>query len=227
MKIPIKPTEVFSPPNPKFIISAFGLGLLKPKFYKIGINAEEESVRNESAKDTAGNDFGLPVFDRLVFAELNYEREVVENGKYVKQNITIPQIDFEIVLIDVSQSKNIVSTPISGRNGTVKEYISDGDYMINIKGVLVGKGVNVVPEQDMVSLINFCKAPKAIDVVCDRFISLGIASMVIKEYNFGQIEGQKNVVPFELICLSDTAFEISQNQLSPSNDAGINTDVTA
>ena len=222
---PIKPTEVsrsapntkfiindvIPPPNPKFIISAFGLGLLKPKFYKTYVNDKEEQARTDGNFDTSLNEFGLPVFDKLVLDSISYEYEEKQNGAYVKKTVQRAGIEFATVLIDVSQSKNIVSTPVSGRNGTVKEYISDGDYMVNIKGVLVGQGVNVEPADEINNLIAFCKAPVSIPVASDRLSYFGISSIVVKEYNFSQLEGQKNVVPFELICLSDTPFEISQN----------------
>ena len=35
-------------------------------------------------------------------------------------------------LVTINQEKNIVATPIDGRKGTIKEYISDGDYQITL-----------------------------------------------------------------------------------------------
>ncbi len=41
----------------------------------------------------------------------------------------------------------------------------------------------------------------------------GIKDIVIKDYSFAQVEGMRNVQPFELNCLSETPFEIkSQTQ---------------
>ena len=35
-------------------------------------------------------------------------------------------------LVTINQEKNIVATPIDGRVGTIKEYISDGDFQITL-----------------------------------------------------------------------------------------------
>lgn len=195
----------------KLVIKAFGLGMIKPKFYNVQENANEIDARDEGINEVRFSEFGLPVFDSVYFDAINYEVEELQNGVLTKKNVSVSEITLAVALVEVSQSKNIVSTPISGRNGTVKEYVSDGDYMINIKGVLVGKGVEVMPKEDMDQLIAFCKAPVSIPVFSNRLFSFGVNSIVIKDYNFSQLEGKRNVIPFELICLSDTPFEIQQS----------------
>lgn len=39
---------------------------------------------------------------------------------------------FQEVVISVSQERNIVTTSLQGRDGTIKEYISNGDYGITL-----------------------------------------------------------------------------------------------
>ena len=39
-------------------------------------------------------------------------------------------------VIEISNTRNIVKTEIQGRDGTVKEFINNGDYQISIKGIL-------------------------------------------------------------------------------------------
>lgn len=194
----------------KLIIKAFGLGVIKPKFYNVPENQLEVDAREEGLAEVEYSQFGLPVFDTVYFGAISYEVKEMQNGVLTQKTVSLEAIHLQIALVEVSQSKNIVSTPISGRNGTVKEYVSDGDYMINIKGVLVAYGTDVVPVPDINNLVAFCQAPVAIPVASNRLAFFGVKSIVIKDFNFTQLEGKRNVAPFELICLSETPFEIQQ-----------------
>jgi hypothetical protein len=191
--------------NPKgqaeLIIKGFGLANVKPKFYNIQVNSDEIEQQGIGDLNKSLSLFGLPVFDVLDFDQLKYT--TADN-----KNITVEALSMATVLIDVTQTKNIVTTPIQGRNGTVKEYISDGDYAINIKGVLVGNGNEVRPEDKLGVLLGFCQAPVPINVASNILASFGIYTIVIDSYTFNQMEGQRNVIPFELNCLSETPFEI-------------------
>ena len=58
-------------------------------------------------------------------------------GRYALCELTIENSQGERVVMNdavvaISRSKNIVSTQLVGMNGTVKEYINDGDYNLNI-----------------------------------------------------------------------------------------------
>ncbi|MEI8137589.1 MAG: DUF6046 domain-containing protein, partial [Bacteroidota bacterium] len=65
-------------------------------------------------------------------------------GTYTFSNLSLTDkstgntIVIDTALFNVTQTKNIITTSIQGRNGTVKEYISLGDYNVTIKGVLTG-----------------------------------------------------------------------------------------
>lgn len=202
--------------NPKgqaeLIIKTAGLSFIKPKFYNVKPNEKEieaQEVGVFNASEYSGvSKFGLPVFDILEFDVLRYK---TLEGKAV----TVDSLNLGITLITITQSKNIVTTPIQGRTGgTIKEYISDGDYQINIKGVLVGDGNEVKPQGQKDVLIGFCQAPVEINIASPLLNDFGIYTLVIMDYNFPQIEGQRNVVPFELNCLSDKPIELKSKSLS-------------
>lgn len=117
----------------------------------------------------------------------------------------------DTVLFMVSQSKNIVKTPIQGRNGTIKEYISDGDFMIDIRGVIVSPFQEIFPK-DEVSLLNeLLGLPKSIPIACEFLQIFGIDSIVVEYYNISQKLGSRNEVPFEIQAISDLAEEITLN----------------
>jgi hypothetical protein len=147
--------------------------------------------------------FGTPVFSNLEIEPFNYETlegETIE----IKTGVRI-----DTVLFTVTQSKNIVKTPVQGRPGTVKEYISDNDYAIDVQGAIVGE-TNNFPEQDVKEFIEICKAPIAIDFISEFLNLFGITSVVIEEYNFPQREGSRNIQEFTLRCVSDTPIELDE-----------------
>jgi hypothetical protein len=201
----------------KLIIKGFGLGALKPKFYHNAGDTNqrtlEEIAREEGKEGIYNGDFGLPVFDTLTFVGTSY---TTLDGK----TITIPTINMGVALIEVSQSKNIVTTAIQGRNGTIKEYISDGDFVINIKGVLTSNAQDVYPTELVKQLLSFCAAPISFGVASSILEKFGIQEIVIQEFSFPQVEGMRNIAPFQIQCLSETPFEI-KNQTQNNNNTAI------
>ena len=196
----------------KLIIKGFGLGALKSKFFfhpgDLNQRTLEEEARAEGKEGSYNGQFGLPVFDILTLIGFSYN---TPDGK----TITVPTIELGTALIEVSQSKNIVKTPIQGRNGTIKEYVSDGDFIINIKGVLASNAQDYYPIDLKKELLSFCAAPVSFGVASKILDSFGVSEIVIQDYSFPQNEGMRNIVPFELQCLSETPFEIkSQTQNS-------------
>jgi hypothetical protein len=122
-------------------------------------------------------------------------------------------VKIDTALFDVSMSRNIITTPIQGRNGTVKEYVSDGDYQINIKGTLVSKNPNLYPELEVVNLVKLCKQPQEIGVVSPYLNSVfGIFHLVIQSYSFPMTEGYQNLQHFDLNCISDRSVELTINE---------------
>jgi hypothetical protein len=191
----------------ELIIKTQGLAALKVKYFKSNtINDAEFDALTTGDLNTQYSQFGLPTFDVLSFNAFRYDDQ---NGV----NISLSGLDFPIALMDVSMTKNVITTQIQGRNGTIKEYISDGDYSINIKGVLVGDGQNVYPEDLVKQLIKYIRCPQEIPISSPILNDMyNISSIVIIDHNIGQNEGMRNVVPFELTALSETPFEIKSKE---------------
>jgi hypothetical protein len=173
------------------IIKGFGLQALKSKLFIIDqLQANKETAnRTPKTPGDAGGMFGQPIFDTLIFNTI--------------ESLNIASITLEVVLIDVSQSRNIVMTSIPGRDGTIKEYINDGDYDINIKGSLVGVGQEIYPEDELKALKGFLTAKQALEVSCRVLLQWDIMNIVIKDYEFSQDEGMRNVVHFEISAVSE------------------------
>lgn len=192
----------------KLIIKAFGLAALKPKFYTI-TNAEqlstEKQTRIEGIKNSDKGFFGLPVFDVLTFADKDYQT-------LDKETISIKEFSMGVALIEINQSKNVITTPIQGRNGSVKEYISDGDYNITIRGVISTVNQDTYPEDEVAELIKFLQVPESIEVGSNVLARFGITDIVITSYNFPQEEAMRNIQRFEIQALSETPFEIKSTK---------------
>lgn len=156
--------------------------------------------------------FGQPIFDEFTFLadsvnKLTYEMP----NEYGKNSIIIiAPFTFETALIEINQTKNIVKTSISGLNGTVKEYMSNGDFIINLKGVIVGDIANQRPDRnDLNALVAFLNAPLTIPISCSFCDELKISSVVIESYRLGQREGARNVIDIDINMVSDSTIQLS------------------
>lgn len=206
MKIVIPNNEQQLEGQIKQIIQTAAPALLKTEGFKILLpktDAYTQSFKSEPVKSnqTAIQSYlSTPVFSNL--------------------NLIVDQDEQSRVMIDtalfvVTQTKNVVTTPIQGRDGTVKEYISLGDYKVTIKGIISGyqgtypqyetQGKYNSPVQD---LLTICQSNKAINVESWYLTMFGIHKLVITDFTIGQNEGEFALQPFEITALSDTPFQL-------------------
>lgn len=202
--------------------AAFEYGL--SQVYIPGVNHYTEDTNiliNQSKSmfsEVPKSALGTPVFSQLKFTTT----KDASNPIYTNTNEIdiIHEFPIDCCLFTVSQEKNIVKTAIQGRNGTIKEYIGDGDYSINIKGIINGKfnmnysyskkdtgqkaHENVYPYYEVKNLLQFLRQPKelAIDV---PFLNemFGIMHIVIESYDFPQNEGGYGYQSFSINAVSD------------------------
>lgn len=138
---------------------------------------------------------GTPVYSDLDISAGNYNI----NGLVVAFNrIRLPK-----VLFTVTQDKNIVMTKVSGRNGTVKEYIGLDDFSIEIEGMIFGSNTNY-PGLDVSNLVNMLNSNQTLQVNSWFLKQFGITDMVIKKYSLPQVEGEISQQKFSIDALSDT-----------------------
>lgn len=157
--------------------------------------------------------FGTPVFSNLE----------IPAGKYKTLDGNVIEFDgirVDAVLFNVTQTKNIIKTPIQGRNGTIKEYISDGDYFISADGVIVGEtdqsgrnftvkaGDGIFPENDFRKLVEILKCPEPIEIVSEFLDFFEIRNVVIESAAFDQTSGDRSRQVFSLKMISDTPIEL-------------------
>jgi hypothetical protein len=184
----------------KYSIKGAGFDVLKTKLFKVDIPTPDLKDRTSY--------LGTPVYSNLEIKPFNYE---TLEGEQIS---ILNGIIIDTVLISISQTKNIVTTPIQGRNGTVKEYVSDGDYQISIEGAIVSP-TNNYPESEVAELIQICKAPISIpaDSIVSEFLSwFGIHSFVIESFDFPQVEGVRNMQRFNISAISDDPIELQKDE---------------
>lgn len=155
---------------------------------------------------------GTPVFSNLE----------IPAGQYKSLKGEVIQFDgirIDTVLFDVSIEKNIVRTPINGRDGTVKQFISMGDYAISCQGIIIGETdavnagfdvseTNLVPETEIRKLNEIMKVPQEIEVVSEFLDFFDVSTVVIEGANFSQREGFRDSIYFSCGMLSDAPIEL-------------------
>jgi hypothetical protein len=156
-----------------------------------------------------------------------YQRDPALSKSYLGSNVlsnltledkvTKAKVVIDTALFNVTQTKHIVTTPIQGRDGTVKEYISMGDYHINIKGVIAGvnglypKDTKIQNTATVQELLQMCMVNKALTTYSWFLLMFKINDIVITNFTLGQTEGEYSTQYFEITALSDTPFEVSIN----------------
>lgn len=176
----------------KVVFSQLGLGGLKPTRFpdQAGEAAPYLHGSGEDVKLTSW--FGTPVFADVRFSATE----------------DTPEFQLESVLVEVTQTKNIVTTAIQGRNGTVKEYINDGDYQVKLRGLLSTPRSYSYPVAGVRQLLQILQKKEALEVVSDYLRLFNVYNLVVVSYSLPQVEGFQNTQVFDIDCLSDQPIEL-------------------
>jgi len=147
--------------------------------------------------DKKGGAFNLPVFAPLVFEPV------------IKRDLVLPFLRIDAVRIQVSRSKNIIMTPIQGRDHTIKEHIANGDFTIAIDGLISDdEFTKDYPKGKLFLLKQFLNAPYSLRVTHAILNRLGVHEIVIQNYSIPSIDGVKNVQKFSAQAISDEPLEL-------------------
>lgn len=129
---------------------------------------------------------------------------------------------FNEVIMSITQERNIVTTPLQGRDGTIKEFISNGDYVITVDAGIVQGGSytenedtevsyknpkNTYPRAELERLCKILTLPQSIPVQSSFLNVFGITSVVVKSFSLTQ-ETHSNRQGIQMQLLSDKPYEI-------------------
>ena len=150
--------------------------------------------------------------------DVPFDKFISKMGTVVYSNIIINKIydangnlifdDYRIddCLMQVSQSKKIVTTEIQGKDGTVKEYIGLDDFQVQISGRITGS--YGVYEKELVNkLKKILSLGQPLAVSSWWLQNLDITDIVVKDFSFDQNEGEYSTQYFTINALSDRRFE--------------------
>lgn len=183
--------------KPSVIIGQSALQVAKKVFINTGTEVEDTEIGRSK------------IFNQPIYSDITFNA-----GSYVDQNNLTQEygpLNIQDVLITVRNPKNIIKTTLQGRDGTVKEYISNGDYIITITGKIYGAGMNNYPLEDTQKLIRICDAPQSINVTSSFLKMFNVEDIVIEDPDIPQLEGIRNYQPFTLQCSSDKPLILLKN----------------
>ena len=186
--------------DPKAILTGVASGQIKSMIFD-PINVEIEDPDQFSYLNT-------PVFSNLIFEP---DPAIGALGTFTDIDgidQTFSGLRIDTVLFQISQSKNIVKTSVQGKNGTVKEYTSDGDFEITINGSIVSPNRNQYPEIDVQNFIKLMSIPESLEITSEFLGFFGITNAVVESYSLAQNAGFRNVQPFSIRMLSDKPIEL-------------------
>ena len=208
--------------SPEILLKGVGIQALKARLFRTDGFIKSKSELEEDFKGDKKSYLGTPIFDPLTikggrFFELD---DIKSSNEIDYDGLLIPA-----VIIEITQSKNIITTAMQGRNGTIKEFISDGDFAITITGIIIGQNEgtagtkdarvkdigNVYPEDDVKKLITILKVPDVLTLT-STFLNdiFGINQLVITNYSIPQREGSIDMQPFQISMLTDTAIDLEE-----------------
>ena len=114
--------------------------------------------------------------------------------------------------VSISKQKQIVKTALVGRKGTIKEYITDGDYQISISiGLIAVDSNNEIidqyPEKAMGVLREILEVDSALEVSSVFLDLFGVNRMVVTGFSAKQMTyANRQVV--EVSAISDDDYVI-------------------
>jgi hypothetical protein len=146
--------------------------------------------------------YGLEIEDFLEFESGSYQDE---NGN----EVSYEGLFLDTVLITPAWRKDIVTTSLVGRKGSVKEYITEGDAALSIRGLLVSDSLHQKPKDQIRKLKKILTAPVPLKIICPFLNELGIYEIVVESYGLPQREGSANTQPFDITASEDTPLEIT------------------
>ena len=103
--------------------------------------------------------------------------------------------------ITMESSKNIIMTPVQGRNYTRKELIACGDMTFTIRGAAVSHNLYAYPKEDVARLLNIYQYGGIVEVNNMIFDNYGVKQMLIKSLHFDK-QDCNNVQPYTMQCVA-------------------------
>jgi hypothetical protein len=132
-----------------------------------------------------------------------------ELGQPYFMPVTLNGIDLPNALISITPKKKIIETELTGRKGSVNEFINIMNYDIKIRGIIVDRE-NPFPENGIMQLQEMWELNESITLqsaLTDIFLQAD-DSVVIKSMNLPEMKGIENAQAYEIQLISDQDFDL-------------------
>ncbi len=150
------------------------------------------------------SNLGTPVYDQIIFP----------SGKYTDSEgfeVEYPSVKLDNCLVTVQLQRNIALTNIVGRKGTVKEFISNGDYEITFTGRITApwqfQPKDAISELNLLFLV---EQEISVNSIYLNEIFAITDIVIIGKPTITQVEGSRNTVDytFQAISYEDIELEV-------------------
>lgn len=156
----------------------------------------EDASRYIFAKDKYGN---IVHESLMIYFDMDYNIKHEYNGISYNSK-TLCFIDLAPT-VTVQSGKNIVLTPVQGRDFTRKEMIAGGDITFSVNGHITIDAEGVYPENDVKKFIQIMQHGGIVKVNHFLFGQFNIDSVIIKDFQLGQSDC-KNMQPYSFTCVA-------------------------
>lgn len=176
------------------------VALAKEGWYKIGMDDDEITSDFEAL---LGNGYRSPY---KASANAVVRNTLVFNDE--EGNALLAIVNAKI---NVTQENVIVKTPLTGKRGTVKEFIQASDYKFDITGSLISDVRNAFPLEDLGLFLDIMKTTDVLHVTnVFMYQFLRGDNVVMESYSLDQ-QSQKyvNIIDFKLTLISDQDLQFA------------------
>ena len=155
---------------------------------------------------------GVPITDRAYWES----RFVLCTLRFRAQTKDGPlEVELADAVAAVSRERRIVSTAMTGRDGTVKEYINEGDWAINLTvGVQATEGGQITdeyPSEALRALRRVLDVQAAIEVQSEFLSIFDITHVVVRSYSASQMT-EANYQTVSISLVSDEPIELTSKE---------------
>lgn len=185
----------------RFVGRNTAVGFIRDGMYSNALQYEPEQLSNEQQLSLDGAKSMLPASSN----------DFMRNILVLATEDESLQIVFYDCKINVKQQNTIVETALTGKRGSVKEYIQAKDYEIDISGNIISEsGLKGFPIDELRVLTEILELPETFKIanvlLRDGF---GVDKVVVKSLDFNQNDtNYMNILPYKLTLISDEDYEL-------------------
>jgi hypothetical protein len=167
---------------------------------KIAIGYESVNVYTRKDYGTSSILPGTPLFQPLLLKGVDSQDDLL----------------LESAVLEVSQQKNIVVTPVQGRDNAVKEFINGGDWNISVSGIICARE-HRYPLDEVIEFEQFMQRKATIQVVHELLNVIGVYEIVILDHKLSK-SPHINCQAYSFTAVSDEPTELVINDAAALDD---------